>query len=241
MRQQSKLRNLSLLTLSLLTTLFLSANAYADPIVKKERSVGNFTGINVGGAFNVVLKQTNSTKVVVEAEEDLHDDIRTEVKGGVLHIDMKWDWKWNKKHEKITLYINVDELDYLNVSGAADLNAEGSIRVDDLELECSGAGDIDLSIDAKSLDVTVSGAGDLRINGSTDRQKVRLSGAGDYKAGDLKSKYTYAKASGAGSVTVHASDEIEAFASGASSVRYYGNPGKERTSSSGAGSIRQGR
>ncbi len=230
-----------LFSLGLITTLFISTNIYADPIVKKERSVGNFTGIKVGGAFNVVLNQTNSTKLVVEAEEDLHDDIRTEVKGGVLHVDMKWDWKWNKKHENITLYININKLDYLNVSGAADLTAESSLRVDDLELECSGAGDITLSVSANSLDVTVSGAGDLRIDGSTDRQKVKLSGAGDYKAGDLKSKYTYAKASGAGSITVHASDEIEAFASGAASVKYYGNPEKERTSSSGAGSIRQGR
>lgn len=241
MRQQSKLRNLAVFTLSLVVILFFSANSYADPIVKQERSVGNFTGIKVGGAFNVYLKQANSTKVVVEAEEDLHDDIRTEVKGGVLHIDMKWDWKWNKNHEKINIYINIDKMDYLDVSGAADLSAADPIRVDDLELECSGAGDIDLELSARSLDVTVSGAGDLRISGSTDRQKVRLSGAGDYKAGDLKSKYTYAKASGAGSVTVHASEEIEAFASGASSVKYYGNPEKERTSSSGAGSIRQGR
>jgi len=212
--------------------------AQADPIVKKTRSVEKFTGIKVGGAFNVILKQGDSYKLVVEAEEDLHDDIRTRVKGDVLHIDLDWDWSW-KDHEKITIYIDFVDLNYLNVSGAADVTAQSSIKTGEMELEVSGAGDLDLELFARSLDVEVSGAADLKLSGSTEEQQVRLSGAGDYKAADLKSKVTNAKASGAGTVIVYASEEIEAYASGAGSVRFYGDPPKQKTSSSGAGSVRK--
>ena len=104
--------------------------AQADPIVKKTRSVEKFTGIKVGGAFNVILKQGNSYKLVVEAEEDLHDDIRTRVKGDVLHIDLDWDWSW-KDHEKITIYVDFVDLDYLNVSGAADVTCPCSCDTPD--------------------------------------------------------------------------------------------------------------
>lgn len=222
------------LTLSMF--LFAVTGAQADPIVKKTRSVENFSGIKVGGAFNLVLKQGNSYKLVVEAEDDLHDDIRTRVKGDILYIDIDWDWSW-KNHDKITIYVDFVDLNYLNVSGAADVRAESSIKTGDMELEVSGAGDIELELYARSLDVEVSGAGDLELSGSTEKQNVRLSGAGDYKAADLKSNYTQAKASGAGTVIVHASEEIEAYASGAGSVRFYGNPPKQKTSSSGAGSV----
>ncbi len=227
-------------TLTIFCLLFASINSYADPIVKKNRSVDKFSGIKVGGAFNVVLTQGSTHKLVIEAEEDVHDDIRTQVKGDVLHIDIDWNWKW-KNHGKITIYVDFVALDYLNVSGAADVTTNTPIKANELELQVSGASDLELEINAKSMNVTVSGAGDIRISGSTDEQTVRLSGAGDYKASQLKSNYTNARASGAGSVTVHATEQIEAYASGAGSVKYYGNPAKEKTNSSGAGTIRKGR
>ena len=231
------LQGFKVISLAVILGLFTATDILADPIVKKTRSVEKFTGIKVGGAFNVILNQSNTQKLVVEAEEDLHERIRTEVKGDVLHIDMTWSWKW-KDHEKITIYIDFEDLNYLNVSGAADVNAKSPIKTGDMELEVSGAADMEFELFAKSLDVEVSGAADLVLSGSADEQKVRLSGAGDYKAADLKCGYTNAKASGAGTVIVYASEEIEAYASGASTVRIYGDPPKQKTNSSGAGSIR---
>ncbi len=236
-------RNINYLQVRLLTFLFilspgiaLSSCADKMTVQQQERNVGQFTGIKVGGAFNVVLSQTGKHKLVIEAEEDLLDRVRTEVKGDVLHIDMEWDWSW-KSNDDITIYIDFKDLESLEISGAADVKGETPIDANDLDISVSGAGDLNLEINAKTIDVTVSGAGDLSISGSTDRQQVRLSGAADYKAQHLKSKYTHAKASGAGSIVVYASEEIEAYASGAGSVKYYGDPEKEKSKASGAGSI----
>ena len=198
---------------------------------------GPFTGIEVGGAFKVVLKQTGDHKVMIEADQDVIEMVRTEVKGDVLHIDMKHDWSWDN-HGDIFVYIDFNRLDLLNVSGAADIKADGSIKADDLEIRVSGAGDMNLDVNAELLDVTVSGAGEVKISGSTEKQTIKLSGAGHYRAQDLKSQYTKAKATGAGSVVVHASDELDAYASGAGSVKYYGDPKKTTINSSGAGNVR---
>ncbi len=236
-------RNINYLQVRLLAFLFILSpgiglSSCADKMTaqQQERNVGQFTGIKVGGAFKVVLNQTGKYKLVVEAEEDILDRVRTEVKGDVLHIDMEWDWSW-KGNDDITIFIDFKDLEYLEVSGAADVKTKGPIDANNLDMNVSGAGDLDLEVNAKTIDVTVSGAGDLRISGSIDRQQVRLSGAADYKAQHLKSKYTYAKASGAGSMVVYASEEIEAYASGAGSVKYYGDPVKETSKASGAGSI----
>lgn len=184
----------------------------------------------------MVLNQNGNHKVVIEATDDVIEKIRTDVRGGVLHIDMKWDWSWGENTE-VTVYVDFDHLESLDVSGASDVQSKTLVKAEDLKIRVSGAGDMDLEVDSKSLDVVISGAGDVKISGTTNTQKVRLSGAGDYHAQNLKSGYTNAQASGAGSVVVYASDEIEAYASGAGSVKYYGNPDREKTDASGAGSV----
>ena len=236
MNQANTYLQIRLLVLVLLVLPGMALSSCIDPIIEQERNVEPFTGIKVGGAFNLVLNQTGKHKLLIEAEEDLLDKIRTEVKRDVLHIEMKWDWSW-RGNDEVTIYISFKDLESLNVSGAGDVSADTPIKAENLDIRVSGAGDVDLEVDAKSMDVEVSGAGDVKISGSTNSQKVRLSGAGDYKAQDMKSQYTHAKASGAGTAVVFASKEIEAYASGAGSVKYYGDPEKERTDSSGAGSI----
>jgi len=47
-----------LLILIFLITPGLAVSSCMDPIVKQERNTGPFTGIKVGGAFDVVLRQT---------------------------------------------------------------------------------------------------------------------------------------------------------------------------------------
>lgn len=228
--------NLRAFALVCFSLLAMTHSSCADPIVDQERNLEPFTGIKVGGAFNLIMNQSGRHKVLIEAEEDIIEKVRTEVKGDVLHIDMKWDWSWDD-HGEVTIYVDFDELSLLDVSGASNVKAETPIRAEDLEIRVSGAGDMDLEVEATAMDVTVSGAGDVSISGNTETQKVRLSGAGDYEAQHLRSKYTDARASGAGSVVVFASEEIEASASGAGSVKYFGDPDREKTNSSGAGSI----
>jgi hypothetical protein len=55
-------------------------------VVKKERSTGSFTGIKVSTGIDVFLKQTGNESIVVEADENLHEYIKTEIRDGVLNV-----------------------------------------------------------------------------------------------------------------------------------------------------------
>ncbi|MGI9545108.1 MAG: head GIN domain-containing protein, partial [Cyclobacteriaceae bacterium] len=205
--------------------------------VKRDREVPPFSGLEVGGAFHVEIKQGNTSSLSIEAQEDLHEDIETKVSGGILRIYMDWPrFKWDR-HEKIYVYIQVKELEHLDVSGAGHLKSTNTIVTDRLDLDISGAGHLDLDLDARTLQVEVSGAGDTNLEGKAVEQNVILNGAGVYDASDLSSERTTIKSSGAGSASVRASKAIEAKATGASNIRYYGDPEKVMVNSSGAGSI----
>ena len=55
-------------------------------IQTQDRNVSGFEGINVGGGFTVELTQGNKESLRLEAEENLLDNNKKELRNGVLHI-----------------------------------------------------------------------------------------------------------------------------------------------------------
>jgi hypothetical protein len=55
-------------------------------VVTKERKTDSFTGLKVSSGIDVYLKQGSEVTVTVEADENLHEYILTEVRNGVLNV-----------------------------------------------------------------------------------------------------------------------------------------------------------
>jgi len=203
---------------------------------KEERDVGDFSLVDVGGAFKVYLKPGPKSKVTVDADSEYLDQIRTEVRGDELRIYSKGNLR---SYRTITVYVEYQELEGIRISGAADVVARNTIKSDDFSISVSGAGNAIINLEVDRLDSRISGAGDIILEGSAGRQEVKVSGAGSYRAFDLDSDFLSIKLTGAGNADVTVRKEIEAYASGAGSIKYSGNPEKVKVESTGAGSIRK--
>ncbi|MCZ6521205.1 MAG: DUF2807 domain-containing protein [Bacteroidetes bacterium] len=210
--------------------------SFAQKRVQVEREVQNFTMINIGGAFNVFLTQGNSHSVVVEAPEDLMDMVITEVRGKELKV-------YNRRNinnsGRIHVYIEFRELEELDISGASNVEGETLIKAETLDLKVSGAGNTYLDLEVDRLTTDVSGAGNVELNGKAGSHNLKISGAGNFVAYGFKCDKLSIEANGAAHAKVYAVNEIEAYAKGASSIIYKGNPEKVMVNSSGAGDIRQ--
>ena len=88
------------------------------------------------------------------------------------------------------------------------------------------------------MEVDISSAGKLEAEGSVDEIEVDVSSAGSMHAYDLVAKKADLYASSAGSIKLSVTEEIKASASSGGSVKYKGNPEKERVSSSAGGSVK---
>jgi hypothetical protein len=55
-------------------------------VISRERSAGEFTGVSTSTAIDVVLSQGEKNAITVEADENLHEYILTEVRNGTLYI-----------------------------------------------------------------------------------------------------------------------------------------------------------
>lgn len=204
-------------------------------IVSEKRQTGSFTGLTAGGAFEVEIKTGPVSSVVVEADDNLLPYIETEVRSNVLHINSRSRYNIGNGHFKI--YIIVPEINYINVSGAANIKAINILKSDDkIELKTSGAAQINAEVDAPVIEAATSGAGNIDLRGRTKNYFVKCSGSGNVNSKNLLSETAEVKVSGAGTANVYASINLNAKASGAGTVHYSGAAAVQQHTS-GAGSI----
>ena len=188
-------------------------------VVTKERKTDSFTGVKVSSGIDVYLKQGNNEAVSVEADENLHEYILTEVRNGVLNVYSEYNIR---DAERKRVYVTIKEVSSVKTSSAGDVYGESTINADKLELSASSAGDI-------KLDVTLTGEADML--------RADLSSAGDLKAYDLKAREADVSVSSAGDADVNVSERITARASSAGDINYKGDPKYIDAHSSSAGGI----
>lgn len=204
-------------------------------VVSKERKTSSFTGIRVSSGIDVYLKQGNNIFVEVEADENLHEYILTEVKGDVLHVYV--DRVNIRQAERKRVYVTMDEINSISTSSAGDVTGETPIKAEDLELSASSAGNITIDVTADEIEVDISSSGDITLSGEANVLDADLSSAGDLNAFKLKVKEAEVSASSAGDADINVSEKLTARSSSAGDINYMGNPKNVDAHSSSAGGI----
>lgn len=223
-----------------LTVAALQAQIKINDANAQERKVGSFNAIKVSHAIDLVLNQSDVEGIAVSAVKDEYRDrIRTTVENGVLKIWYDDDDKWfrNRGNKKLKAYVSFKTLNRLNASGASDVTVTGKITANKLSLEFSGASDFRGAVQVQSLDMNLSGASDAVISGAAANTKVDASGASHLKAFDLSVEVCNVEASGASDIWITINKELNANASGASSIQYRGSGVVRNLKTGGASSI----
>ncbi len=204
-------------------------------VVTKERNTDSFTGIRVSSGVDVFLKQGNNISVSVEADENLHEYIITEVKSGVLHVYV--DDVSIRDAERKRVHVTMKEINSIRTTSAGDVVGETPIKAGNLELGASSAGNISLEVTADEIEVNISSSGDITLSGEAATLDANLSSAGDLNAYDLKVKNADVSVSSAGDADINVSEKLTARASSAGDINYSGNPKNVDAHSSSAGGI----
>ncbi len=205
-------------------------------VTKQERQLDSFSSLDVGGAFKVFLTQGDKEFVIVEADENLLDVISTEVRGNTLVIKTTQDIR---DSEALNIYLTFKNLDEMDISGACRLIGENKMKFGDLDLECSGASDVELKFAAQELSLDFSGASQIELYGSAESVDLDLSGASGFDGYDLEADINNVDVSGASHAKIFVNNELSAEVSGAASLKYKGDPVIKEHDVSGAGSMRK--
>jgi hypothetical protein len=196
----------------------------------------NFDEIRVSRGLDVYLTQSDEVGINVEADENLHDIIVTEVEGNILKIYADENISFAKER---TVHVNFTDVNRISASSGSDVWSTNTIRADDLELSTSSGADMELDIDVNVADCSSSSGSDLRVSGNANKVFADASSGSDIKAGSLKTNKAEARASSGADITVNTSDKLYTKATSGGDIKYYGNPDKVSKKDGVSGSVRR--
>jgi len=205
-----------------------------NKVVKKEREAGRFSGLRVSSGIDVYLRQTGEESIEVEADENLHEYILTEIRDGVLHVYTEANIR---EAEMKRVYVTMNDIRSLKTSSAGDIIGESPVKTGELELSASSAGDIKLEVYVREIEANISSSGDVTLTGETDILNATLSSAGDLNAYGLEVREADVSASSAGDADISVSERLRARSSSAGDINYRGNPKYVDAHSSSAGGV----
>jgi hypothetical protein len=163
----------------------------------EKREVADFKGVDVSGVFQVEVVAGNEFSVEVNADDNLLPMIKTEVRGGVLHLETS---ERISPKSPLLVRISAPDIDSLEASGASKVSLTG--------------------VTNSALNVDSSGASKITVAGTTGTLTVDVSGASNIDAAALQAENANVDASGASHVAVNATNEVQADASGACKITY---------------------
>jgi Putative auto-transporter adhesin, head GIN domain len=184
-------------------------------VVTQTRIIPECSSIILERAGIVYLTQDTSKSVLIEADDNVMDNVLLNFENGVLTTGLE-----NGSYSNITLriYVPINSLNGLSIIGAGNIIVQEPIICDDLSCSIEGAGYIYVEGTGNTLNCLVNGSG--RID------------AEDFKVGTCK-----ATINGFGNCAVYAVNELDASIIGSGIIYFYGKPPIINTTILGTGQI----
>lgn len=191
----------------------MSVALIASPASAEEKTydLDKIDSIEASGAFNIIIELGKKQSVTVIEEKGRFDYIDLDVSGGTLELEFTKNWRGSDGPD-FTVKLVLTSLEEIDVSGA------NRILIKDAKLD-------DLEIDA-------SGATQLVLSGTCNHLEADVSGASKFVADELKCESIDLDLSGASEASIRA-NKIDADTSGVSKLAVHGDVKDFRHDSSG--------
>ena len=193
-------------------------------VIKKDRTISeNFNSIEVSRGMDVYLTQSNEVSILVEADENLHDIIITEVENNTLKIYADNNISSSKSQK---VFVNFIDIQKIASTSGSDVYSTSFIKAESLKLSSTSGSDMELEIEAEVVQCESTSGSDLRLAGTANKLYATATSGSDIKARDLRVGYCKANVNSGADITLNASNELYAKASSGGNIKYYGNPDK---------------
>ena len=182
--------------------------------VTEKRELSSFKAIDSEGAFEFEITCQKPVSVSIEGDDNLLPLIQSDVRDGVLYLRTE---KGYNSRSSVALRIAVPNLESIKAAGAGKFYIS-DVKNDKFTVQATGATALTALGETKSVEIHNTGAGKIDTN-SLHAQKAKV---------DI---------SGAASVDVYASEQLDASVSGVGRVSYSGNPKTVNKNVSGMGIV----
>lgn len=233
--KQKVLTILPLLSMLLLQSCFFSPPIKGDGnVVTESRDIEEFEGIHAKKGINLYITQGENTSVTIEADENLHNSITTEVEGDNLIISNKNSIK-NAKAFKV--HVTTPKLEEIKALAGCNVYSQNKLEQHVIDISAMAGSNIKLDVDVIDLEVSASAGSNINLSGNVKNLNGKANSGSNIKAKDLKSMRAHLKVSSGSNFWTSTSQQLEASASSGGNIFYYGNPSNTEVHKSSGGNV----
>ncbi|NRR90614.1 DUF2807 domain-containing protein [Winogradskyella undariae] len=231
-----------IITISIISVLLLSCNFSGGVegngnVIKTDRTINqNINEIKISNALDLYITQSDNQALTVEADENLHDLIITEVVDGTLRIYTSENIG-RSTLRKVTL--NIETISKITATSGSDVYGNNTIKVSSLELNSTSGADIKLNVKTEALNCHATSGSDIDVSGSTINLVASATSGSDIEASQLIAEIADVSVTSGADIDVYSTKVLTAHATSGGDIKYSGNPETINKTDNSAGSIKQ--
>ena len=187
----------------------------------ENRTIETFSSVEFGGSYKVIISQDSSSSIKITADDNIIEDIKTNVSGGVLQI--KTDGNYCNVGE-VVIELSTKQWKGIEASGASQISSARQIKSEEFEIKLSGTSTLDLDLVTGILKTNSSGDSKIMLKGQARSHEIDFSGTGTVKAFDFVVGDYKISTSGASEMEINVLNDLKVSTSGSSKVSYKGTP-----------------
>ncbi|WP_306353018.1 head GIN domain-containing protein [Flavobacterium sp. '19STA2R22 D10 B1'] len=209
-------------------------NGDGTVVTQNRTASAPFYSIQASNGLDIIIEQSDKQAIIVEADQNLQDHIKTSIENGVLEVTSDVNIK---KASSKKVFIKIKELKELQTSSGADVRGKNTIVSKNIDLKSTSGSSIYITLKATNTKTVVSSGSSMEINGATQNYFVDSSSGSSLDAKDFKAQSITSEASSGGSMRINPVENLIATASSGGSIQYVNNPKTIKRKMSSGGSI----
>ena len=206
-------------------------------VVSKKRKISNdFIRISASRGLDVYITKSKNISLEVEADQNLHELIETEVRDGTLYITASKNI-YIASAKKI--HVSADHINEIQVNSGAEVYSENTFSSDRLVLSVSSGAHVKMDLMVDDLKCESSSGAGMTLTGEANNFTASSSSGSDIEAYELETRECTAKASSGSDIKINVSRKFDGNASSGADIKFKGNPEKIYKNNNSGGSVKQ--
>ncbi len=180
-------------------------------VISVTRTVSDFKKIDFKIDGDLIIRQSDTLEITIEAQENLVNEIETNVNGETLEIETDGCIKTD---QKIRVYVKCPDLNSIDILGSGDVYHLKEWTFSNLDLIITGSGNIRLEniIVENGLNTEILGSGNIILNNPQISGNLNnlITGSGNIIITDMsKANEVENKIEGSGDISISSVDTLD--------------------------------
>lgn len=188
----------------------------------KDATVKPFDEIEISGPIKLVLKQDSSFAITISADSNILEEIKPDVSGHTFNVSL--DPMKYCGTDSIIIHAGIGALKVIKATGSSKVYTDGKIYLGDIDLDLTGAPDLNLNMNAANVKTEVDGAAKIILTGQAGSHKVESKGVLNLDAFSFVVGVYDLDIEGTGKSSINVLNDLKVNTSGASEIYYKGSP-----------------